>query len=270
MPELPEVETVRRVLAKKIIGTKIVDVKVYYDKTITIDKKKFIENLKNQKINDLKRRGKWLIFQLDDYYLISHLRMEGKYVFRKPNQALEKHQHVCFLLDNDIDLRYEDSRKFGRMQLIKKDAFNLVFFFQNLGPEPEQLELEYLKNTYQKRKIHIKTALLDQSIFVGVGNIYADEILFLSKINPKKKTNELTDSEIKKIITNTKKVLKKAINLGGTTISTYMPEEGKKGMFQQELLVHNRANELCFTCQNKIIKAKVNNRGTYYCPKCQK
>lgn len=273
MPELPEVETVKETLKKKLIGKTIKKVEVYHDNIIeypTVDKFKL--SIINQKINNMDRYGKWLIFELDDYYLLSHLRMEGKYHFKLKEDILEKHEHVNFLLDDDTNLRYNDTRKFGKMYLYEKTiAFNNKPL-NELGLEPwdTDLTIDYLKQKYINKTIPIKTVLLDQSIITGIGNIYADEILFLSKINPLKKAKELDDKELEKIINNTRLILEQAIESGGTTIRTYESSEGVHGRFQQNLLVHNQLGKKCNICDTDIIKIVVNGRGTYYCPNCQK
>ena len=271
MPELPEVETVKNGLIKKVLQKKITNCKVLYKGIIAYpDKEEFIKNITNQTINDIKRRGKFLMFELDDYYLISHLRMEGKYFIKEPIEKLNKHDHVIFTLNEKEELRYNDTRKFGKMHLVKKDELELTPI-SKLGLEPwdEYLTPKYLKEKINKNKA-IKTLLLDQSIIVGIGNIYADEILFLSKINPETTGNNLTNKNLIDIIDNTKKVLEKAIAAGGTTIHTYTSVDGITGRFQQELLVHGRKSEPCPNCKEEILKIVVNGRGTYYCPKCQK
>ena len=271
MPELPEVETVKNGLKKKIINKKITNCKVLYDNIIEIpDKISFINKIKNETINDIKRRGKFLLFELDNYYLISHLRMEGKYFIKEINSSLNKHDHVIFELDNKEELIYNDTRKFGKMYLVKKEELNKSPL-SKLGYEPwdKALTKEYLKEKTNKNKA-IKTLLLDQSIIAGIGNIYADEILFLSKINPETPGKNLTNKNLLDIIENTKIILEKAISLGGTTIHTYTSVDGVTGRFQQELLVHNKEKQPCPNCQTSIIKITVNGRGTYYCQKCQK
>jgi formamidopyrimidine-DNA glycosylase len=144
--------------------------------------------------------------------------------------------------------------------------------YTELGLEPwdKSLTSDYLKDKYSRKSLPIKSVLLDQSIITGIGNIYADEILFLSKINPLKKAKDLTDKNRKDIIKNTIDVLNKAIDEGGTTIRSYTSEEGVTGLFQNNLYVHQREKELCKICNTSIIKIKVGGRGTYYCPKCQK
>ena len=158
------------------------------------------------------------------------------------------------------------------MYLYKKDEAYNNKPLNELGLEPwdKELNTNYLKEKYKNKKLPIKTILLDQGIITGIGNIYADEILFLSNVNPLKKCCELSDKELEQIIKNTQEILNKAIIDGGTTIRTYESSEGVHGNFQDNLLVHNRENEKCSICGSNIIKIKVNGRGTYYCPKCQK
>ena len=273
MPELPEVETVKETLKLKLIGKKIKDVKIYYDGIIAYPEvKEFSKQIKNLPIKDIKRRGKWLMFDLDKYYLLSHLRMEGKYFFKNKEEKLDNHEHVVFTLDDDEELRYRDTRKFGKMYLIKKEDINSIGPIKDLGLEPwdDSLTKEYLRNKYKNKKLPIKTVLLDQSIIVGIGNIYADEILFLSKLNPLIKCCDLKDNDLNNIIKYTKKVLEKAIKLGGTTIRTYTSVDGVHGRFQNELLIHGKDKDVCPNCGQPIEKIRVGGRGTYYCINCQK
>lgn len=272
MPELPEVETVKETLKRKLLGKTIKKVDIYHDNIIEYPTViEFKEKIINQKINNMDRYGKWLIFELDDYYLLSHLRMEGKYFFKTNLDVRNKHEHVIFTLD-DIELRYMDVRKFGKMHLIEKDKIKEIGPLIDMGLEPwdKSLTIEYLKDKYSKKKLPIKTVLLDQSIIVGIGNIYADEILFLSNINPLISAKDLTDIELNNIIKNTKEVLEKAIKMGGSTIRSYTSVDGVHGLFQQELYVHTKEKQPCIKCNTLIIKTKVGGRGTYYCPKCQK
>lgn len=269
MPELPEVETVKNTLKKQVLNKKIILSSIYWDNIIAHPTpKEFKEKIKNQQINDILRRGKWLMFELDDYFLLSHLRMEGKYFIRKVGDERNKHEHVIFMFSDNTELRYHDTRKFGKMYLIEKDKIYEEKPLKDLGKEPwdETLTKEYLKSKLNKKPI--KTGLLDQSIIVGIGNIYVDEVLFLSKLHPKTEGNKLTDKDLDNIIKFTKETLEKAIKLGGTTVKSYTSSEGVHGKFQNELLVHTK--EICPVCNTKIEKITVGGRGTYYCPKCQK
>ena len=263
MPELPEVETVKEVLKKQILNKQIKKVEVYYEGMIVYPSvEEFKNNLKNETI-----RGKWLIFELNNYLLLSHLRMEGKYYIKNKTDDITKHQHVIFKFD-DCELRYNDTRKFGRMYLLDKNCAYNQKPLNELGLEPIDANGNYLFEKLKNKSIPIKTSLLDQSIIVGIGNIYVDEILFLSKINPYKKSNELTKKELNCIIKNTNIILNKAIEMGGTTIKSYTSSEGVHGRFQQELLVHTK--HICPNCNNEIIYTRIGGRGTYYCNKCQK
>ena len=181
MPELPEEKKIKNGLIKKVKGRKIIGCQVLYKGIIAYpETEKFIERITNQTIKDIKRRGKFIIFELDDYNLISHLRMEGKYFIKSPFDEVSKHDHVIFSLDNNQELRYNDTRKFGKLHLVKKDELDITPI-SKLGLEPwdKALTTDYLKQKLNKKKA-IKTLLLDQSIISGIGNIYADEILFLS------------------------------------------------------------------------------------------
>ena len=267
MPELPEVETVKNTLKRHILGKKVLSVDVFYNMIENISVDEFKKMLQNQTINDIKRRGKWLMFELDEYYLLSHLRMEGKYYL---DGKITSHDHVVFHFTDGF-LKYNDIRKFGRMYLVPKDKVYDTKPLSELGLEPwsEQLDYKYLMNKYKNKKLPIKTLLLDQSIITGIGNIYADEILFTSKINPLKKGCDLQKEELNNIIINTRIILEEAIKMGGTTIRSYSSARGVHGKFQNNLLVHNHEGDTCPNCKEIIIKIKVNGRGTYYCPLCQ-
>ena len=271
MPELPEVETVKETLKKQVLHKVIHNVKVYYPNIISYPcANEFIEKCKNEQITNILRKGKWLLFELDHYYLLSHLRMEGKYFIRNCEDEKLSHEHVCFEFTDHTSLRYHDTRKFGRMYLLEKDKAFDSKPLSELGLEPfdENLNEKYLKEIYQKKIIPIKTTLLDQSIITGIGNIYADEILFLSKIHPLKPTNKCTKKNREDIIVNTKKVLEEAIKKGGTTIRSYTSSEGVHGLFQNELCIHGQ--KFCPICNSEVEKIRVGGRGTYYCSKCQK
>lgn len=271
MPEIAEVETVRRTLKKKILNKRIKEVNVYYDRIIQTDLNEFKTKLINQSFIDIKRRGKWLIFITEKYGLLSHLRMEGKFYIKKKEDPLNKHEHVEFVFDDNVVLRYHDTRKFGRMILCnRKDILNIKEIKkQGLEPGDKLLNVEYLKEKLNK-KVPIKTLLLDQTIISGLGNIYANEVLFAAKINPFKLGCNLSNIELENIIKSSDKIIKEAIKMGGTTIKSYTSSLGVTGRFQQKLMVHKRENDLCLICNSKIKCEKLGGRSTYYCPNCQK
>ena len=273
MPELPEVETVKNSLKELILNKKIINVEVYYEEMIkNIDKESFIDKLRNQKFIDIKRKGKFLIFILENISLVAHLRMEGKYLIKglEPNN---KHEHIIFYLDSMETLRYVDTRKFGVIYLFETtniEDLERIDPLKKLGIEPISglLTKEYLKEKYRKSNKPIKASLLDQTIISGIGNIYADEVCFMCKLNPLEKVSNLDDNDLENICKNSEFVLNKAINLGGTTIRSFISSHEITGKFQNELLVHTKT--YCPECKKKITKIFVTGRGTYFCENCQK
>lgn len=271
MPEKPEVITVVRSLKPKIIEKEITDVKVYWNNIIAFPSvDQFQEKIKNQKILNVTCRGKWIVVHLTNDLLLIHLRMEGKFFFREIGQERNKHEHVVFTLNNQQEWRFHDVRKFGKMWLVPKETAFLEKPLSDLGLEYDSSELNgnYLYQKLKSKNIPIKTVLLDQSLIAGIGNIYDDEILFFSHLNPLKKANKLTKKQCDLVVEHTKKVLDYAVSLGGSTIRSYTSSEGVHGLFQNELQVHGK--KICPNCGTKIEKIKVRGRGTYFCPKCQK
>jgi len=271
MPELPEVETVRQTLRKKILNKKIINVDILYDKIIKTDVTDFQTQLIDQTICEIERIGKYLLIRLDNYYLISHLRMEGKYFMRRSGDEIEKHSHIIFHFSDHTELRYHDVRKFGTMHLKSINQLYEGEPLAKLGIEPfdKTFSLNYLKVKLNNKR-SIKNSLLDQTIVLGLGNIYVNEVLFLAKIHPERLSYLINDDEIKRIIDCSKSVLTKAIALGGSTIRSYYSDDDVSGRFQNELYVHQRKDEACLICQKQIQKIKVSGRGTYFCPDCQK
>jgi len=272
MPELPEVETVRQTLKANILGKTIRDVDVFYEKMIHgSDIKSFVSRLRGQRLLDIKRYGKYLVFLFDEVAMVSHLRMEGRYYLKNLDLLRDKHEHVIFYFTDDMTLRYQDTRKFGTMELCAKDDYMHIKGIKKLGQEPiaEQIDYDLVYQKVKNRKQAIKTVLLDQTVLAGLGNIYVDETLFLSGLRPEKKASTLRKKDVKMLVQNSKIVLEKAIKLGGSSIRTYTSSLGVTGRFQNELYVHTRQGEPCKVCQTKILKTKVGGRGTYYCPTCQ-
>ncbi len=273
MPEKPEVITVANSLKKKLLGKRIIGCNIYWNNIIAFPLiNQFKKEIANQRINDIHTRGKFIVLSLDDYSLLIHLRMEGKFMFRSIGEEIGKHEHVELLLDSNISFRFHDVRKFGKMYLIPiEDTYN-VKPLSDLGIEyyDSSLTSNYLYDKICNKKISIKTVLLDQSILTGIGNIYDDEILFMSGVSPFRKACDVSLKECQKIVDNFKIVMEKAISLGGTTIKSFTSEEGVHGLFQNELLVHGKEGSSCPKCGNVILKTKIGGRGTYYCKNCQK
>lgn len=272
MPEIAEVETVRNTLKKRILHKKIKKVEVYYEPMIESDIDAFKKNLVGESFIDIKRRGKWLIFETEHYYLLSHLRMEGKYFIKDKQEIKDKHEHVIFTFIDDTTLRYADTRKFGRMNLILKTEIDNTECIKKQGLEPgdKKLTADYLLKKFEKKQLPIKTVLLDQTIISGLGNIYANEVLFAAGINPLTKACNLTKEDCERIVKRAAEIIEAAIKMGGTTIRSYTSSLGVTGKFQQNLKVHKREKEKCLVCGTAIENIKVGGRSTYFCPNCQK
>lgn len=268
MPELPEVETVVRTLEDKIKDLEIINIDIRYEKIIIGNIDDFKNQLMYEHFRKFSRRGKYLLFYMEHIVLVSHLRMEGKYFYVDPIMPIDKHTHVIFKLSNGKELRYHDTRKFGRMELYPLDYdFSLL---HDLGPEPfeDGFNKDYVYSICHHKNIPIKSLLLDQSFMAGIGNIYADEILFACRIKPMRSSQKISKKDAEHIVIETRRILMEAIQAGGTTIRSYTSSLGVTGRFQLSCQVH--AQEKCRVC-NESIKVKwIRGRSSYYCPKCQK
>ncbi|MDE5714706.1 MAG: DNA-formamidopyrimidine glycosylase [Anaeroplasmataceae bacterium] len=270
MPELPEVEVVRQVLHQNIVGKRIQKIECFYPPIIENELSEFITHLENQRITDIKRYAKYLIFIFDTGAMISHLRMEGKYFYVKEEQDIMPHVHVVFHLDNQYKLFYQDTRKFGRMLYKPISEVYTTLPILKIGVEANSslYNLRELHQKIQKKKISIKEILLDQTIISGLGNIYVDEVLYACGISPLRKGNELQEEDVFNIMQKSTEILNKAIALKGTTIRTYTSSLGVEGGFQNFLQVHTKIN--CPKCDGLLSKIKIGGRTSYYCSKCQR
>ncbi|MFH5810390.1 DNA-formamidopyrimidine glycosylase [Companilactobacillus sp. FL22-1] len=272
MPEMPEVETVRRGLNSQVKGRKITHVEIRYQNLITGDVKQFSEFVTGATITDVGRRAKFLLIHLDNgYTIISHLRMEGRYRISADPSAIDKHSHAIFSLDNGEKMIYNDVRKFGRMQLWPTAELSTNKSIMKLGPEPlsPDFTFEKLKPRIMRHRKDIKTVLLDQSGLSGLGNIYVDEVLWQVKIHPQTPANHLNDEDIKAIIVASNQEMESAIANGGSTVRSYIDATGHKGNMQNSLKVYGKEGTPCPRCKTEIEKIKVGGRGTHFCPKCQ-
>ena len=272
MPELPEVETVRRGLEKLILGKKISNIDIRYPKMIKTDLHEFQKAMPGQVIQSMGRRGKYLLFYLSDKVLISHLRMEGKY-FYYPDQVPErKHAHVLIHFKDGGTLVYEAVRKFGTMELLAPELLEAYFISKQLGPEPteQDFDLGRFKLALKRSKKPIKSHLLDQTLVVGLGNIYVDEVLWRAKVHPARISQSLTAQEARKVHDETIKVLGQAVEKGGSTIRTYTNAFGEDGTMQEFHQVYDKTGQACSRCGSIIEKIQLGGRGTHFCPECQR
>lgn len=272
MPELPEVETVRRGLMRIAAGRKINGIDVFYPKMIENDVEDFKQALVGQTIERVDRRGKYLLFRFtNDLTMISHLRMEGSYFNQAHGTPIDKHVHVLFHFTDGTDLGYRDTRKFGRMRVVTTGAENQYGGLKTLGPEPteDDLTYDYLRDITSHSKAKLKPFLLNQSHVAGLGNIYVDEVLWETKLNPEQAANSLTDDQVAQLRENIIHELARATAHHGTTVHTFKNAFGDAGQFQNELDVYGRGGEKCHRCGTKLVKIKVAQRGTTFCPHCQ-
>ena len=278
MPELPEVETIVRALREggrggaPLVSRKVQSVRLLWARSLAVpDESSFLERLPGQDIIDISRRGKYIVMQLSQDFMLVHLRMSGDLRVDKlvdnPDQLLEPHDRAAFWLNGDVRLVFNDPRKFGRIWLVS-DPQTVV---GRLGPEPleETFVLPLFFSGLQKRRRQLKPLLLDQGFIAGIGNIYASEILFEAGIHPEKPGYLIMASEFKQIIKSTRKILKQALKYNGTTISDFRRVDEKTGEFQNFLKVYGRQGLACRICGEKIQKLRQNQRSTFLCPSCQ-
>lgn len=272
MPEIVEVRVVKDTLKKKIVKKKIKKIDILYPRIIHGNVQEFVSHMEGATFNSVESFGKYLIFDLGEYGFLSHLRMEGKYFYEPSDKELEKHTHVIFHLDDGYDLRYNDVRKFGRIELVKMKDLMENPSIKKLGIEPDddKLDKEYLLKKLSKSRSPIKIDLLDQSIINGLGNIYANEVLFVSRINPERLSNTITDKEAEDIIKNAKKIVEKSYSMGGCTIRSYTSSLGVIGHYQECLNVQSREGKPCNVCGKQIKRIRQGGRSTFYCDNCQK
>jgi formamidopyrimidine-DNA glycosylase len=286
MPELPEVETIRRDLSAKIIDKKIKNICIGKKRIVKNSSQKFIKTLTGNKFIKIDRMGKLLIIGLQDnkQYLLVHLKMtgqliycyKGKYVagghsLPKIGDSLpNKYSHVIFSFADGSRLFFNDLRQFGYLEIV--DAKKLKKVKSKFGIEPltNNFKLENFKVILKKRTAPIKAVLLNQQLVAGIGNIYADEILFAAKILPTRPANSLRDNEIKNIYLAAEKIIKTAIKYRGTTFNDYVDAQGNVGSFVKHLKVYGRAGKKCLRCGGIIKKIKLGGRGTHFCSECQK
>ncbi len=277
MPELPEVETYVRALEPLLLGKTILMAEVRWPRTIAApDAARFTDLVRGRRFSSFDRRGKYMLLGLDSgETLVVHLRMTGELRLLSPTQPdagaaptpIDKHTHVLFDLDTNEQLRYRDTRKFGRIWLVEDSATVIG----NLGPEP--LDADFVPQTLAQslagRKASIKALLLNQTVLAGVGNIYADEALFHARIDPRRAGGSLALEETKRLHLALRDVLLAGIEAQGSSVQNYAPPTGAMGGFQEQFQVFRRSGEPCFTCGTPVSRTVLSQRSTHFCPACQ-
>ncbi|GAB4531622.1 MAG: DNA-formamidopyrimidine glycosylase [Pleurocapsa sp.] len=274
MPELPEVETVRRGLNQLTIAQPIEKVEVLLARSIAYPtEEEFCQNLQGNAITQWQRRGKYLLAQLQDSWLGVHLRMTGQLLWVKQDSPLQKHTRVRFFFPNNYELRFVDTRTFGKLWFVPPDIApeKIITGLQKLGPEPfdPAFSVDYFAAKLTTRRRHIKTLLLEQNIVAGLGNIYADEALFKSGIKPDTLATDLTPSQMEDLHHAIAEVLQTAINKGGTTFSDFLNLLGVSGNYSDAAFVYGRKDQPCRICETPIEKIKLAGRSSHFCPHCQ-
>ncbi len=287
MPELPEVETVKRGLSKLIVGKKIISVSFDWPKSFPNEQDKVNEFLIGSEISSVERRAKVLIINLlSDYSLVAHLKMTGQFVYRgkenfgagHPSDSLvgklpDRSTRVIFEFEDDSKLFFNDQRKFGWVRFFPTVEVPNINFMQKLGPEPLNDSFTsqiFIQRLNRRSNSAIKAVLLDQTVLAGIGNIYADESLWAAMIHPRTLVKNIPVSNIKLLHKEIKNVLQLSIEKGGSTDRNYVNAEGKKGSYIEFASVFRREGQPCKRCGTEIVKIRVAGRGTHICPKCQK
>lgn len=288
MPELPEVETIKRDLTKLIVGKKVLDIKTDSVKQVQPSLGVVKKAVVGKRVLGIKRRAKLLIIELGnssnkkreslkaqkfaedtEIFLAIHLKLTGRLLVRDKNDPQDDWQHVTISLSDDKELRFADLRKFGWMRLVDKRGLQALL--SEFGPEPmDDLTLKRFKEILGSTSRAVKIVLMDQKKIAGIGNIYASEALFLAKIDPRKSAKQLGNQTIEQLKKSIITVLKEGIKYRGASDHDYLDALGQKGSYQDHFLVYGREGKKCFDCKGKVAKIKLGGRGTYFCPKCQK
>jgi formamidopyrimidine-DNA glycosylase len=273
MPELPEVETIRRGLAATVKGKTITGAEVLIAKIVKApDPETFIRLAAGKRIETIGRHGKYLLLALSDgYTLVAHLRMTGQFNYCPSGTPVRKSTVAIFRLDDGHDLRFVEPRGFGILYLIPSGDLDTVPGLNRLGPEPfsPEFTVDYLTGILASRRAKIKSLLLDQSLIAGIGNIYADESLFRAGIHPERTAASLSPEEIKRLYHAIRTEIAAGIEYRGTSVQSYFDVDGRKGSYQEHLKVYQQTGQPCPNCGMPIQKIKVGGRGTHICPKCQ-
>lgn len=274
MPELPEVETIRQDMIKKVKGKKIENVEIKNEKNIRIiSPEQFKEKLKGRVIEDIQRRGKFLIINLDsDDLLIFHLKLTGRLLFSPVGKEEPKYVRMVFTFTDKSRLFFADIRGFADVFLIPRSDVETIPAIKNMGPEPLSPDFnpDKLKQILGGKRGKIKPLLMDQSVIAGIGNIYSQEALYRAGIHPEREVSKLTEKEIEAIYRSLVDVLKEAIKYRGSSVDAYLDLNGKEGNYVPHLKIYGKEGQICPRCGSSIKKKRVGGRGTYFCSKCQK
>lgn len=272
MPELPEVETIVRALASALKGLEVSSIAVLSPHVLMDGDSSLIEELAGQKILNVRRRGKMILIDCQqDTTLLFHLKMTGMFLLSPKDRTLDKHTHLILSFKGSRkELRFRDVRKFGFVSCLKTSEVSRVERIRSLGPEPLTIDLQAFRKLFRRRKARLKSLLLEQKFLAGIGNIYADEILFNAGFHPLTPASRLKDDDIARLHKAVRSVLLQAIAHKGSTIRDFKNAEGLEGSFQDHHQVYGREDLSCLVCGEKIARLRIGGRSSYFCPECQK
>jgi formamidopyrimidine-DNA glycosylase len=287
MPELPEVETIRQDLRKKILHKKITKLEILKSKLGNKKDKEIEKILTGAQVNDIKRYGKLLVFELnrDNLFMLVHLKMTGQLLYQYDHKLIvgghsfstlnsdlpDKHTQTVFYFNDHSKLFFNDLRRFGYIKVVSQEELSHIIGKFGIEPLQKSFTFKNFVELLHKKKMILKALLMNQALIAGIGNIYADEICFCAGVLPSRRTDTLLDTEVKKLFLCSQSVIKKAIKYRGTTFNDYVDGEGRQGKFSNFLQVYGRKGLICKRCKKEIIlKKKLAGRGTHYCRQCQK
>ena len=273
MPELPEVETIREGLEKRVKGKRIEKVLIKNEKSIKLPSPaQFVSRIEGKVISEIKRRGKYLILKLDSKdNLVIHLKLTGRLLYSQKGEKPD-YTRIIFIFQDQTQLSFTDMRGFGNLWLVSDEELWMIPSLESLGPEPleKNFTVDKFKELLSGKRGKIKPLLMNQTFIAGIGNIYSQEALFLTGIHPKRSPSSLIDKEIEGLYNNLLSILQEAISSRGSSVDAYVDLNGKKGDYESHLRVYGRAGKSCPRCGAVIERVKIAGRGTYLCPRCQK
>lgn len=271
MPELPEVETIARSLRKRMIGRTIITARLFCPKLQRENPPDFSSRVAGSTVQSIQRKGKHLIFLLSDGWAFwVHLMMTGHLFLLQKSHPLVKADRAVFKLSGGLELRFHDIRRFGHLRLVRQQAIGNLKEYRRLGPDALFVSEEEFCSRLRSRKRQMKPALLDQTLLAGLGNIYADEALFAARIHPLTRTDRLSRPQLRKLWSEIRRLLTRAIHLRGTSVYSYTDTDGRRGKYQEKLKVYGQENAPCPRCRAEVKRLVIGQRSSHFCPRCQK
>ncbi len=271
MPELPEVETIVRSLRLRLLGQEIKSLRLFFPALLRDSRVLALRKFRGRLITGVRRRGKMILLDADSgFSLLFHLKMTGRFFLGPAKAARDRHTRLAILLGNGEELLFQDPRKFGFVRVVETAKAEQALEIKKLGPEPLGLDFPNFYQLFAQRRGRLKSLLLKQSFLAGIGNIYADEICFESRLHPASRVSSMSLYQVQRLWKAIHSVLLRAIEAGGSSIRNFRDGEGRAGSFQSQLRVYGRAGEPCFRCGTKIVRWRLAGRSTHFCPRCQR